>query len=65
MTKELVYIQHRSPLRFVNILGFFLQAMEIYKQRRALETLDNAALRDIGINAAQRDTECARKFWDF
>ncbi|MDX2485340.1 MAG: DUF1127 domain-containing protein [Pseudodonghicola sp.] len=36
----------------------------IWRQRRALETLDNRALEDIGVSRAQADAEARRAFWD-
>ncbi len=65
MTKQSITIKSTRQVRIFNLPKWFFQAMETYKQRRVLERLDDAALRDIGINAAQRDRECARKFWDF
>ena len=33
------------------------------KGRRAMAKLDESLLRDLGINATERDRECAKPFW--
>ena len=46
------------------IFSHLAHAAKTWHQRRALARLDAAALRDIGITAAQRDLEAKRPIWD-
>lgn len=36
----------------------------LYRQRRALELLDDAALRDLGLTRSEVEAEAARPLWD-
>lgn len=40
------------------------QLYNVWRSRRALATLDEAALNDVGLNRAQAEKEAARPFWD-
>lgn len=42
----------------------FLELMSVYRQRRALARLDDAALKDMGITRADALAESRRHFWD-
>ena len=42
----------------------FGRALERWRQRRALEDLDDHLLKDIGISRAEALTEAGRSFWD-
>jgi uncharacterized protein YjiS (DUF1127 family) len=42
----------------------FGRAFERWRQRRALEDLDDHLLKDIGISRAEALTEAGRYFWD-
>jgi len=46
------------------IAGDFGRALERWRQRRALEDLDDHLLKDIGISRAEALTEAGRSFWD-
>jgi uncharacterized protein YjiS (DUF1127 family) len=39
-------------------------AMQVRRERRALGTLSNAALKDLGLNKATAQREAERSFWD-
>lgn len=39
-------------------------AIALYRQRRALGNLDDAALHDIGVSRAEARAEAARPVWD-
>jgi uncharacterized protein YjiS (DUF1127 family) len=42
----------------------FGRAVERWRERRALEDLDDHLLKDIGISRAEAPTEAGRSFWD-
>ncbi len=45
--------------------GFALMRMiDVWRSRRALRALDDAALRDIGLSPRDAATEAARPIWD-
>ncbi len=48
----------------IRVADWLLVAMEIRRQRRALATLDDRALTDIGITRAEAETESGRPLWD-
>jgi uncharacterized protein YjiS (DUF1127 family) len=50
-----------APYRLVRML---LDALAIWRQRRALALLNDALLRDIGITREQATTEATRPVWD-
>lgn len=50
---------HRAPHR-----ARLLDALEMYRQRRALARLDDHALQDIGITRQEAMAEARRPFWD-
>lgn len=54
----------RSGFGFAPVLAFVVQALAVWRERRALERLDDAALRDIGISRHAAERESARKLWD-
>lgn len=41
-----------------------LDALDLYRQRRALARLDDHALDDIGVTREEADAEARRPFWD-
>lgn len=45
------------------VVTFLLDCLEIYRQRRALEALDDRMLKDIGLTRCDVDAEAARPFW--
>ncbi|MHA6262811.1 DUF1127 domain-containing protein [Arenibacterium sp. CAU 1754] len=40
------------------------QYFGLWRQRQALKSLDNAALRDVGLTREQANAEAQRGFWD-
>lgn len=44
--------------------GGVLAYISLYRQRRALAALDDAALSDIGLTKAEAHAEAARPVWD-
>ena len=44
-------------------LSAFARALDVWRQRRALERLDDAALRDLGLTRADVSREVARPLW--
>lgn len=44
--------------------GSLLDALALYRQRRALARLDDAALDDLGITREEAIAESRRWFWD-
>lgn len=51
---------HRHLRRHVGLSTLF----SVYRQRRALARLDDAALRDIGKTRKEAQKEANRPFWD-
>lgn len=45
------------------VLTKLLNAMEIYRQRRALLSLDDRLLKDIGLTRCDVEQELSRVFW--
>lgn len=41
-----------------------LDALDLYRQRRALARLDDHALNDIGLTRAEAEAEANRPIWD-
>ena len=50
--------------RVTGLLAHFLACVEVARQRRQLLTLDDRALKDIGIGRAEATGEALRGFWD-
>jgi len=48
----------------VSLLAGLNNAIALWHQRRALKSLDAAALFDIGLTRAQAETEAKRPIWD-
>ncbi len=44
--------------------GRIARLFSVWRQRRALERLDDAALEDIGVSREAARAEAARPFWD-
>ena len=55
--------QGRAKALLVNTLGLLYIWRERAKNRKIFAALDDSLLRDLGINAAERDRECAKPFW--
>lgn len=53
---------HR-PLR-KPVLAHLAHALAVWRQRRVLARLDNAALEDLGLTRAQAQAEARRPLWD-
>ena len=55
----------RSPRRSSGpLLSRLLAIHASWQQRQRLATLDDAALRDIGVSRGQAETEAARSVWN-
>ena len=52
------------PRSNTSVFGFVVDMIALASQRRALRTLDDAALRDMGISAKEAQTEATRPIWD-
>ena len=52
----------RRPRRSLITRLIFLR--DLWRQRRALKDLDDAALEDIGISRSQAESEARRPIWD-
>lgn len=48
----------------VSLFSFAARAAAVHRQRAALRRLDDAALRDIGLDRKSADREANRPFWD-
>lgn len=55
--------RHSRPSLF-DLWATVKTLVAVRHQRRALESLDDAALRDIGISRAEAAREAARPIWD-
>ena len=55
--------RRRPATRPAPLLGL-PRLFAVWRQRRALEALDDRALEDIGVTRAEAETEAARRFWD-
>ena len=51
---------HHRPARRFGLGALF----SVWRQRRALANLDEAALRDIGVTRAEAQAEASRPVWD-
>jgi len=51
-------------LDLIRFAHYVLACLEVARQRRQLMTLDERALKDVGINRADADHEAGRDFWD-
>ncbi|GFE65621.1 DUF1127 domain-containing protein [Litoreibacter roseus] len=60
MTDLSAHIAVRTSLRRFSPLSYW----DLYRQRRALLQLDETQLKDIGITAAEAETEANRPVWD-
>lgn len=56
--------RQKSSRRRFSLLKTLFQAMQIQRQRRALQTLDEAALRDMGLTRGDVERESQRPVWD-
>ena len=54
---------HRWP-RSRGLFDFARHAAAVRRQRAALQRLDDAALKDLGLTRNQADTEAKRPIWD-
>lgn len=58
-----------APIRTFSVpmpkpVTFLLAVVSLYRQRRTLAQLSDAALADIGVTRTQADAEAARPVWD-
>lgn len=53
-----------APPQFPNILNRLRLWAALARQRKALATLDNVALYDLGLTREDADREANRPFWD-
>ncbi len=51
-------VAHKGPR------ASLLDLLSLWRQRRALSTLDDAALKDVGITRKEAEAEARRPFWD-
>lgn len=54
----------RAGALLIELFQWLRDSYAIYRQRRALLTLDNAMLKDIGISRADALQEGRKPFWD-
>ncbi|MEC7965929.1 MAG: DUF1127 domain-containing protein [Pseudomonadota bacterium] len=47
-----------------SVLSRLMDLNALYRQRRALKSLDSAALSDMGLSRAEAEAEAARPVWD-
>ncbi|MEX0350533.1 MAG: DUF1127 domain-containing protein [Paracoccaceae bacterium] len=47
-----------------SLQGALARARAVWRQRRRLEKLDDAALKDIGVSRSEAMREARRPFWD-
>ena len=52
------------PARRVGVLSLILTACAVWRQRRALASLDANARRDLGLSDDEISVETARTIWD-
>ena len=55
---------HRAGLRRGAVFSAFANLYGVWRQRRKLADLDDAALRDIGLTRSEAEAEARRRFWD-
>ena len=53
-----------TPMRKARLLPLLAAAYDVWRQRRALARLDDAALDDIGLSARDAHAEAKRPAWD-
>lgn len=53
--------RHRTFIE--SIVVFLLDYLELYRQHRSLEMLDDRMLKDIGISRCDVEAEISRPFW--
>ena len=53
----------RAPAPSGHPIALLADALDVWRQRRALERLDDAALRDIGLTRAEVEREASRPIW--
>ena len=57
-------LTHQTRRTNGTVISRFIQAYAGWQQRKRLATLDDAALRDIGLNRTQANAEAARPIWN-
>ena len=53
----------QAPRWFHSLMQGLLAVEERYRQRRALLSLDDRLLKDIGLSRADVEQECGKPFW--
>ena len=65
MTNTTCTTATRTPVASpISVLARLTNAHSVWRQRQKLKSLDDAALKDIGLTRDQAQTEAKRPFWD-
>ena len=60
----MAHIEHNTCYAAPRTTASLRQFYNVWRSRRALAALDNAALNDIGLTRVQAQNEAGRPFWD-
>ena len=59
-----IHARPTHPSVFTGLFGRLAAAHAVWRQRRALSRLDDAALKDIGVSRGEAHREARRPAWD-